>query len=285
MQRLDDELAAKKAELERVDLALGAKTCQLLRDDKIAATSSTTSQQSSPSMGRVPPLELRAIRAATPDGSPRKTRAFTPRRTLSFRNSQQDAEVVTEGEDVAMKTRDTRRVEDLEQALAMMAKEKAILHAELEAQRFEKLRMQKHVMHTSPRYVIDPAALKDGEGESSALSESSAYFKLKHEIERLKGEVRSGYRFVTGLPSATSRSNSNSAGSPSAPCSARTGNTYTPRTPRSSKTCTPRGLVHGKDSRRMVSRATSPLDPPRSPALDPEPQAAPAVDVMVAWAF
>jgi hypothetical protein len=160
--------------------------------------------------------------------------------------------------------------------------------------------MEKRLTTKSPRRRLlfgfgrseDSGALYSSEIESES---ESAFFTLKREIEMLKGEVRAGYKFVTGLPSTTSRS-SNSAGDTSgvsAPCSSRTGNTCTPRT---GSKLTPRigNLSQSKEMRMPATTPESPesgegaenaLDPPKAPPLDAPrtpPEDSPNV---VVWGF
>jgi hypothetical protein len=165
----------------------------------------------------------------------------------------------------------------MEEELEMMAKEKANLCAELEAQRLEKLHMETHLQVRSQRY-LDSSTSPEGKGESTE------YLRLKREIDILKGEVRAGYKFVTALPSTTSRSSNSGgeSGGVSAPCSSRTGNTCTPRTGRALGT--PRIPRSGSISGGVKSppMEESPLDPPEAPPLD-RPEAAPAD--FVVWGF
>lgn len=191
-----------------------------------------------------------------------------------------------------------------------MAKEKALLNAELEAQRLEKLQLEKQMVKKSPRRRFLFGGYGNKSEESGSLyssdietEESSAFYHLKREIEVLKGEVRAGYKFVTGLPSTTSRS-SNSAGESglSAPCSSRTGNTCTPRT---GNTWTPRtgNLSHSKDMRMPAKTPEtpespespsspespespeSPLDAPKAPPLDPAKTPPENLTDVVVWGF
>merc|ERR1719281_1056137 len=105
----------------------------------------------------------------------------------------------------------------------MMAKEKAILHAELEAQRLKKLQMEKQLEAKTPGCSFEPADSEDPRNES-------AFIRMKHEMEMLTGEVTAGYKFVTELPTTSRSSNSAGEGGVSAPCSSRIGNACTPRT-------------------------------------------------------
>jgi hypothetical protein len=240
VQRLDEELATKKCELERVDVALGSKTCQLRRDDAIQRKMDASAPSTPDFRGRappqVPPLELRGVQA--------EELAWERRRGE---------------EECDLKAEEKR---SLEHALS---KEVALLKAELEGQRLEKLQMERPIVLRSPRYVHLPATTRDTLGDSSAL------LHFKDEIERLKGEISTGYKFVKGLSSLTSRS-SNSAGESPRPCSSRTGNTYTPRTgtactPRIGNSCTPRNASHG-NLRQLAAMLDNSTDPPTVPALD-----------------